>query len=214
MAQVNLNVTELKGFVNHIITNNRYLQANGKSPVSVEVVGESGIGKTSTIVELAEENKLKFVKLNLAQIEELGDLVGFPVRQFQMYKEKTVTPKKLDDLTYTAAQRSAAAAYLAKMDAEVGEAGITLSHIMIQKYITLLFDPETWVDMRRMDYSNTIYPGLERPINVNLAIFPGENDWIQAMVYEYNEEDRNYENMPDNTANVRLTTPLWWNVAE
>ena len=33
--------------------------------------------------------KLDFVKLNLAQIEELGDLVGFPVRQFQMYKEKT-----------------------------------------------------------------------------------------------------------------------------
>ena len=95
MAQVNLNVTELKGFVNHIIKNNRYLQENNKSPVSIEVVGESGIGKTSTIVELAEENKLKFVKLNLAQIEELGDLVGFPVRQFQMFKEKTVAnPKK------------------------------------------------------------------------------------------------------------------------
>ena len=30
MAQVNLNVTELKGFVNHIITNNRFLQADGK----------------------------------------------------------------------------------------------------------------------------------------------------------------------------------------
>ena len=115
MAQVNLNVTELKGFVNHIITNNRYLQANNKSPVSVEVVGESGIGKTSTIVELAEDNKLKFVKLNLAQIEELGDLVGFPVRQFQMYKEKKIAAKPLDDLTYTAAQRSAAASDLAKM---------------------------------------------------------------------------------------------------
>ena len=37
MAQVNLNVTELKGFVNHIISNNRYLQDNGKGPVSVEV---------------------------------------------------------------------------------------------------------------------------------------------------------------------------------
>ena len=108
MAQVNLNVTELKGFVNHIITNNRYLQKNNKSPVSIEVVGESGIGKTSTIVEIAEENKLKFVKLNLAQIEELGDLVGFPVRQFQMYKEKTVsTIKPTNDLNYTAAQRSA-----------------------------------------------------------------------------------------------------------
>ena len=43
MAQVNLNVTELKGFVNHIIKNNRYLQENNKSPVSIEVVGESGI---------------------------------------------------------------------------------------------------------------------------------------------------------------------------
>ena len=50
MAQVNLNVTELKGFINHIITNNRFLQKEGKNSVSVEVVGESGIGKTSTIV--------------------------------------------------------------------------------------------------------------------------------------------------------------------
>jgi len=138
MAQVNLNVTELKGFVNHIITNNRYLQANGKSPVSIEVVGESGIGKTSTIVELAEENKLKFVKLNLAQIEELGDLVGFPVRQFQMYKEKTVTNpnKKIDDLNYTAAQRSAASADLAKMPTTITKkVGMWVDELAVQEYL-------------------------------------------------------------------------------
>ena len=99
MAQVNLNIDDLKGFVNHVITNNRFLQEQGKLPVAIEVVGESGIGKTSTVVELAKENNLHFVKLNLAQIEELGDLVGFPVRQFQMYKEKTI--KKVDDLNYT-----------------------------------------------------------------------------------------------------------------
>ena len=100
MAQVNLNIDDLKGFLNHVITNNRFLQEQGKLPVAIEVVGESGIGKTSTVVELAKENNLHFVKLNLAQIEELGDLVGFPVRQFQMYKEKTI--KKVDDLNYTA----------------------------------------------------------------------------------------------------------------
>ena len=66
MAQVNLNVTELKSFINHIITNNRFLQEEGKNSVSVEVVGESGIGKTSTIVELAQDNNLNFVKVNLA----------------------------------------------------------------------------------------------------------------------------------------------------
>ncbi len=112
MAQVNLNIDDLKGFVNHIINNNRFLQENGKGPVAVEVVGESGIGKTSTIVELAEENKLSFVKLNLAQIEELGDLVGFPVRQFQMYKEKKVNTKDAD-INYTAAQKAAASAQVA-----------------------------------------------------------------------------------------------------
>ena len=135
MAQVNLNVTELKGFVNHIITNNRFLQEGGKSPVSVEVVGESGIGKTSTIVELAQDNNLKFVKLNLAQIEELGDLVGFPVRQFQMYKEKIVPAKKLDDISYTAAQRAAASADLAKMGPVTKKVGQWVDELAVQEYL-------------------------------------------------------------------------------
>jgi hypothetical protein len=82
--QVSLNVKEAKSFLAHIIQNNRYLQENGKLPVAVEVVGDSGIGKTSTIIQLADELNLKFVKLNLAQIEELGDLVGFPIRQFEV----------------------------------------------------------------------------------------------------------------------------------
>lgn len=84
---VQLNIKELKTFLNHIITNNRYLQEQDKLPVSVEVVGDSGIGKTSAIVQLANELDLNFVKLNLAQIEELGDLVGFPIRQFEVCKE-------------------------------------------------------------------------------------------------------------------------------
>ena len=84
---VNLNVSELKNFLTHIIQNNRHLQLKGKNMVSTEVVGESGIGKTSSILQLADEMDLNFVKLNLAQIEELGDLVGFPIRQFQMAKK-------------------------------------------------------------------------------------------------------------------------------
>ena len=135
MAQVNLNVTELKSFVNHIINNNRYLQKDGKNPVSVEVVGESGIGKTSSIVELAAENKLKFVKLNLAQIEELGDLVGFPVRQFQMYKEKQVPTKKLDNLSYTAAQRAAASTDLANITTTTKKVGMWVDELAVQEYL-------------------------------------------------------------------------------
>lgn len=105
-------------------------------------------------------------------------------------------------------------AYLTLLDSEVGTTNINLSHIMVQKYITNILNAETWVDMRRMDYSSEIYPGLKRPENVNLDIFPGENDWIKAMMYEYNEEDRNYVNMPNNSPYVRLTTPVWWDQLE
>jgi len=88
---ISINVNELKEFLGHIISNNQFLQSQGKSPVSVEVIGESGIGKTSAIIQLAKEQNLNFVKLNLAQIEEIGDLVGFPIRQFEveMNNEKT-----------------------------------------------------------------------------------------------------------------------------
>jgi hypothetical protein len=85
---VSVNVTELKTFLSHIIENNRFLQSQGKTPVSTEVIGESGIGKTSAIIQLAKEQNLSFVKLNLAQIEEIGDLVGFPIRQFEVKDDK------------------------------------------------------------------------------------------------------------------------------
>ena len=120
MAQVNLNIDEVKGFVNHVINNNRYLQEQGKLPVSMEIVGESGIGKTSTVVELAKENNLNFVKLNLAQIEELGDLVGFPVRQFQMYKEVKVAPKT-KDINFTSADAEAMVASKMTTTKKVGQ---------------------------------------------------------------------------------------------
>jgi hypothetical protein len=87
--KISLNIDEAKLFMNHIINNNRFLQTNGKQPVSVEIIGDSGIGKTSMIVQLAKEMDLNFVKLNLAQIEELGDLVGFPIRQFEMENQAT-----------------------------------------------------------------------------------------------------------------------------
>ena len=132
MAQVNLNIDEVKDFTNHIIKNNRFLQEGGKNPVAVEIVGESGIGKTSAVIDLAKENKLNFVKLNLAQIEELGDLVGFPVRQFQMYREQKIQ-KKIDDLNYTAAQKAAASAQLSNVTTK--KVGQWVDELAVEEYL-------------------------------------------------------------------------------
>ena len=60
MAQVNLNIDELKGFVNYIVKNNRFLQEGGKNPVAVEVVGESVL-ETTAVLQLAKENNLNLL---------------------------------------------------------------------------------------------------------------------------------------------------------
>lgn len=88
MSQVNLNTSELKDFLTHIVNNNRYLQTNGKIPVAIAVEGEAGIGKTSTILAFGKEVGLNHVvKINLSQIEEIGDLTGFPIKEFEVKKQ-------------------------------------------------------------------------------------------------------------------------------
>lgn len=84
MSQVKLNVEELKSFVKHMVNNNQHIQADGKVPVTVNISGDAGLGKTSAILQLGEELGLSVVKLNLAQLEELGDLIGFPVKEYQV----------------------------------------------------------------------------------------------------------------------------------
>ena len=82
MNTVQLNVDELKGFIRHMVKNNQHIQAQGKVPVAINIEGDAGLGKTSAILQLGKELGMDVVKLNLSQIEELGDLVGFPVKEF------------------------------------------------------------------------------------------------------------------------------------
>jgi hypothetical protein len=70
----------------HIVKNNQQIQTEGKIPVAVNIEGEAGIGKTTTILQIGKELGLDVVKLNLAQIEELGDLTGFPIKEFEVVK--------------------------------------------------------------------------------------------------------------------------------
>jgi nucleoside-triphosphatase THEP1 len=84
MSQVQLNVEELKGFIKHMVDNNQHIQKDGKVPVAINIEGDAGLGKTSAIMQLGKELNMEVVKLNLSQLEELGDLVGFPIKEFQI----------------------------------------------------------------------------------------------------------------------------------
>jgi len=88
---------------------------------------------------------------------------------------------------------------------------LTLSDIMVQKYLSLGLNPEVWVDMRRHDYSQTIYPGLEQPANANPS-FGGE--WIRRMQVfsteiQFNPEE--VERIGGSKADYMIT-PVWWDV--
>jgi len=84
MSQVQLNVEELKDFIKHMVNNNQHIQSEGKVPVAINIEGDAGLGKTSAIMQLGKEMNMQVVKLNLSQLEELGDLVGFPVKEFEI----------------------------------------------------------------------------------------------------------------------------------
>jgi len=86
MSELSVNVPELKEYLTHIINTNKELQKKELFPIAVNVKGIAGIGKTSVIKQLAKELDHNFVKLSLSQIDELGDLIGIPCRQFQMVK--------------------------------------------------------------------------------------------------------------------------------
>jgi len=79
---VQLNVDELKDYLEHMVSNNQYIQAQGKVPVTINIEGDSGLGKTSAIRQFADSKNMDVIRLNLAEFEELGDLVGFPLKEY------------------------------------------------------------------------------------------------------------------------------------
>lgn len=99
---------------------------------------------------------------------------------------------------------------------------LTLSHIMIQKYIALNYSPETWTDMRRNDFcSNSsgvydetsgVYKGYKRPKYAYVINFPGESDYPRRYPMAYYETTYNAEKIRPFGAfeNDYMTKPIWW----
>ncbi len=64
---------------------------------------------------------------------------------------------------------------------------LSISDIMVQKYVALWLEGEVWVDMRRYDYNDQVYPGLQPP--PNLAIYWNEGEWIERLPYDTETEE-------------------------
>ncbi len=99
---------------------------------------------------------------------------------------------------------------------------LTLSHIMIQKYIALTYNPEIWNDMRRCDYcigsdgtydyEAGVYKGFKRPTYVYETAFPSDDDYIRRYQMAYYERYYNSAKVTELGVfeNDYMTTPVWW----
>jgi len=101
---------------------------------------------------------------------------------------------------------------------------LTLSHIMIQKYIALSYSPELWVDLRRMDFCTDqsgnynevagIYKGFNRPSHVYVDAYPNATDWPRRFAVPSYEINYNVEQVlsanPNADKPTYLNEPVWW----
>ena len=85
-----ISLNRAKTLINYAIDNNIKLEEDGKAPIALSLEASAGIGKTSVVRQIAEERKMNFVKLNMAQLEEPGDLVGYPIVEFECQVGKRV----------------------------------------------------------------------------------------------------------------------------
>jgi len=88
--------------------------------------------------------------------------------------------------------------YINNAAVSVGKDNITLALIFKEKYVAMMLNPESWVDMRRFDY---LYKDFQLPLNAALSGF------IRRLAYPSVEISRNGPNVPAITG---LDQRLFW----
>ena len=78
-----VSMREVKKLLNYAIDNNLKLEEKGVTPIAVSLEATAGIGKTSILQQVAEERGMQFVKVSLHELDETGDLVGFPIKEYE-----------------------------------------------------------------------------------------------------------------------------------
>lgn len=82
MANLNeMTISEFTGVFNYLLDNNRILEEKGLTPIAVCIEGEAGLGKTSLVEQTAKKRGMTYCKISLSQLEEVGDIVGFPMKE-------------------------------------------------------------------------------------------------------------------------------------
>lgn len=115
-------------------------------------------------------------------------------------------------------------AFLGSTSVVQNSGNLTLSHIMIQKYIALSYSPELFSDVRRMDYCTDasgnynealgVYKGFKRPSHVYIESYPSVTDWPRRLAVPSYEINYNIDQVlkadPSAALPTYINKPIWW----
>jgi len=85
---------ETYNILKSLVEANDAIMKAGGVPVSVSLVGTPGLGKTTICRELARDLNRDFFKLNLAQLTEPSELIGYYSKEYGVKKGEDIKWKK------------------------------------------------------------------------------------------------------------------------
>lgn len=87
-----------------LVKANDEIMKNGGNPISVSLIGERGIGKTTLCRDLANDLNRDLYKLNLAQLTEPSELIGYYSKEYEVTNSKNETRWITENLLPKAAE--------------------------------------------------------------------------------------------------------------
>ena len=100
------------------------------------------------------------------------------------------------------------ASYLADPVVAVGSEGLMLNHIMKEKYIANIHNPETFTDFRRYNFSADVFKGLALRLESDDSEGDMVGKWYQRAIYPTSEKNTNENEVNENWQEPDV--PVWW----
>lgn len=195
----------------------QYVEMRSTSPINII---QDAVGKKSFLGTWYTQKDAKCLLLTNAEMKFIEAEVQFKKgnRQASLAAYKAGIKAHIELMGLSATD------YLSSTSVVQNAADLTLSHIMIQKYIALSYSPELFSDMRRLNFcadgSNIyneavgVYKGFTRPGHVFTQEYPENNMWPRRFAvasYSINFNlDQVLEQDPSATSIGYLAKPIFW----
>lgn len=86
LETVYLTPSGVKQKLGQFIEANKMLEKKGLLKNAINLEGLPGIAKTSSVIQFCNDNGIGFEKVNMGTIDDLGEITGFPLKEFQLEK--------------------------------------------------------------------------------------------------------------------------------